>query len=369
MSQNSKYKILAIDTSCDETSAAVTEGTKILSNIIWSLASLHAKFGGVLPSLAQREHEKRIDFVVDRAIKNARCKMTDIDAVAVTLGPGLAIALGVGINRTKEMAIKYHKPLIGINHLEGHVLSALARPKNDKSQISKDKLNKRFPAVGLVVSGGNTVLVLIKNIGKYEILAKTEDDALGESLDKAARMLGLGYPGGAILEIFARLCSVSAKQGPENPYALPVPIIGQEERRIFTYSGLKTAMWRLVEREKQKSGGILTKDQIINLAAIYQDVAFKHLIRVITYIIRHSSFNVHGLFIGGGVAANTELRKRIRKMCKEFKIPLLSPYSKKLYGDNGAMIGVAAYFKYLNKEFIDLEKIDRLPNLKIDQKI
>jgi N6-L-threonylcarbamoyladenine synthase len=123
MSQNSKYKILAIDTSCDETSAAVTGGTKILSNIIWSQASLHAKFGGVLPSLAQREHEKRIDFVVDKAIKNAQCQMTDIDAVAVTLGPGLAIALGVGINKAKELATKYHKPLIGVNHLEGHVLA------------------------------------------------------------------------------------------------------------------------------------------------------------------------------------------------------------------------------------------------------
>ena len=368
MSHNTNHKILAIDTSCDETSCAVTEKTTILSNIVWSQASLHAKFGGVLPSLAQREHERRIDFVVDKALRNALCQMADIDAIAVTLGPGLAIALGVGINKAKELAIKYRKPLIGVNHIEGHILCALAQPKNNKSYTTKENLNKTFPALGLVASGGNTILVLIKNIGKYEVLAKTEDDALGESLDKAARMLGLGYPGGAILEKFAHL-SVPSNQGSKNPYSLPVPIIGQEERRIFTYSGLKTAMWRLVEKEKQKSGGILTKYQIINLAAIYQDVAFKHLIRVVTHIIYHSPFNIHGLFIGGGVAANTEFRKRVRKMCKEFEIVLLSPYSKKLYGDNAAMIGVAAYFKYLNNNFTEPKKIDRLPNLMIDQKI
>ena len=187
-------KILAIDTSCDETAAAVTQDTKILSNVIWSQASAHAKFGGVMPSLAQRMHEERIDWVIQKALGKNYKDLKGIDAIAVTVGPGLSIALGVGIDRAKKLAIKYDKKLIAVNHLEGHILSSLV---NKSSSI-------KFPALGLVVSGGNTILVKINKISSYETLAQTTDDALGEALDKGARMLGLGYPGGAILEKFAR---------------------------------------------------------------------------------------------------------------------------------------------------------------------
>lgn len=346
-------KILSIDTSCDETSAAVTERTKILSNIVWSQAVLHAKFGGVYPSLAQREHEKRIDFVINKALSKAKCKINNINAVAVTVGPGLAIALGVGINKAKELAEEYHKPLIAINHLEGHVLSAYANSKNAKFL---PKNNKLFPAFGLVVSGGNTVFILIKEIGKYEILAETQDDALGESLDKAARMLGLGYPGGAILEKFARL-------GNPKAYPLPIPLTGQEGRAIFSYSGLKTALYRLIGKLNYK----LTKKQVYDLAASYQNVSFEHLIRVISKVADSHQPPIMNLFVGGGVAANVELRKRIRKMCKKHGLTPLFPYTKKLYGDNAAMIGLAAYFKYLKKDFIKPGKIDRNPNFKLDQ--
>lgn len=335
-------KILAIDTSCDETAAAVTEDTKILSNVIWSQASAHAKFGGVMPSLARRMHEERIDFVVRKAL-GTRNLALDIDAIAVTVGPGLSIALGVGVNEAKELAKKYNKKLIAVNHLEAHVLSPLA---NSKFQI----LNSKFPMFGLVVSGGNTQLVLIKKIGDYEILAQTSDDALGEALDKGARMLGLGYPGGAILEKMARL-------GNPKAYTLPVPIVGQEERKIFTYSGLKTAFSRLVESQKP-----LTKEKIYNLSACYQDVTFKHLIRVSTFVIENCELKIENLLVGGGVVANIELRKRIRKMCKKYGIRALFPYTNKLTGDNAAMIGVAAY---LNQNFVDPNKIDRNPNLKL----
>jgi N6-L-threonylcarbamoyladenine synthase len=357
MIHNTKYKILSIDTSCDETSAAVTMGTKVLSNIIWSQASLHAKFGGVMPSLAQREHEARIDWVINKSISNAKCQMLNVDAMAVTVGPGLAIALGVGINKAKELVKKFNKPLIAINHLEGHVLSALAHSKNDKWQMTNAKLGRLFPALGLVVSGGNTQLILIEKIGKYKILAETQDDALGEALDKAARMLGLGYPGGAILEKFAR-------SGNPKTYSLPIPLVGQEERKEFSYSGLKTAFYRLLEEISKEKG--ITKKQIYDLSASYQNIAFEHIIRVTSFIICHLPFSIKYLFVGGGVAANVELRKRLRKMCKKYNIVTLFPYSNKLYGDNAAMIGVAAYFKAQRKEFIIPDEIDRIPNFKLN---
>ena len=353
-------KILSIDTSCDETACAVTNGTKILSNIIWSQASAHAKFGGVLPSLAQRMHSEHINWVVKRAINNSQLTVNKIDAIAVTVGPGLSIALGVGVNKAKELAKKHHKKLIAVNHLEGHILSPLASPANAQLTMNNPLRgnNLQFPALGLVVSGGNTILVKINKVGSHETLAQTTDDALGEALDKAARMLGLGYPGGAILEKMASL-------GNTKEYSLPVPIAGQEKRRIFTYSGLKTAMSRLIETKKP-----LTKEKVYNLAACFQDVAFTHLIRVLRYCIIHkqslasqgpgnSSFVIHNLLVGGGVAANVELRRRLRKLGREFRISVHFPYSNKLTGDNAAMIGIAAYFKAQRGEFADPNRIDR----------
>lgn len=351
-------KILSIDTSCDETAVAVTEGTKILSNIIWSQASAHAKFGGVMPSLAQRMHEERIDWVVERAINNSQLTINNLSAIAVTVGPGLSIALGVGVNKAKELAKKHNKKLIAVNHLEGHVLSPLARPNNSQLTIN----NLQFPSLGLVVSGGNTILVKINKIGSYETLAQTTDDALGEALDKAARMLGLGYPGGAILEKMALLRSGGATEGQARCgfYALPIPIIGREERKIFTYSGLKTAFFRLVESKKP-----LTKEKIYNLAACFQDVAFTHLIRVCSYIIENCKLKTENLLVGGGVSANIELRRRLRRLGKQFNLRVSFPYSKKLTGDNAAMIGVAAYFKAQRGEFTRIDKIDRSPGAKI----
>jgi len=377
-------KILSIDTSCDETACAVTNGTKILSNIIWSQVSAHAKFGGVLPSLAQRMHSEHIDRVVKQAINNSQLTINKIDAIAVTVGPGLSIALGVGVNKAKELAKKHHKKLIAVNHLEGHILSPLASPANAQLTMNNPLRgnNLQFPALGLVASGGNTILVKINKVGSHETLAQTTDDALGEALDKAARMLGLGYPGGAILEKMARSTRLTRSgQARRNPYILPIPIVGQEERKIFTYSGLKTAMNRLIETKKP-----LTKEKVYNLAACFQDVAFTHLIRVLRYCIIHkqslasqstgkqslasqgpgnSSFVIHNLLVGGGVAANVELRRRLRKLGREFRISVHFPYSNKLTGDNAAMIGIAAYFKAQRGEFVDPDKIDRDPRAKL----
>jgi N6-L-threonylcarbamoyladenine synthase len=338
-------KILAIDTSCDETSVAVTENTTVLSNIIWSQASQHAKWGGVFPSLAQRLHRERIDWTINQALKRANVNISDIDSIAVTQGPGLAIALEVGITKAKELATKYRKPLIAINHIEGHALSPLA---------NKTNFLYKFPILGLVVSGSHTDLILIKKIGQYKVIARTQDDALGEALDKAARMLDLGYPGGEILEKMA-------KMGNSNMYVLPTPMVGREKEMKFSYSGLKTAMYRLVEKEKP-----LTKSKIENLANVFQDKAFTHLTRLVEGYLINSEIRNTTIFVGGGVSNNLELRNRLRKIGKLYGTTIEFPYSKSLCGDNAAMIGIVAYFKQLKKAFVrDIQKLDRKPQLEI----
>ena len=338
--------ILAIDTSCDETAVAVTRNTKACSNVVWSQASLHAKFGGVMPSLAQRQHEERIDYVLNKALGKKYQNLKNIDAIAVTIGPGLSIALGVGINKAKELAIKYKLPLIPINHVEAHLLSPF---------VNSDT-NIQFPALGLVLSGGTTMLCLIKNIGKYEILAETGDDALGEALDKAARFLGLGYPGGAILEKLA-------KAGNPKKYKLPIPLINDINKNRFSYSGLKTAFVRFFNTIKKP-----TKQDISDLASTFQEVAFKHVENVLEYQINHSSLTFKHLLLGGGVANNIVLKSKLRKLLKNYNISLCVPNNKKLNGDNAGMIGVCAYLKYNSsnlEQFVNYDSIDRNPKFRI----
>lgn len=345
-------KLIAIDTSCDETAAAVTNNRKVLSNVIWSQASAHAEFGGVFPSLAKRMHAERIDWVVDQAVKRSRLKVEEVDAIAVTIGPGLAVSLEVGINKAKELAKKYKRPLIPVNHVEAHIFSPLLN-----SDIDIDSL---LPCFGLVLSGGTTLLCLVKDFGNYEILAETQDDALGEALDKAARLLGLGYPGGEILEKFAKL-------GKVNSFDLPVPLIEDKEKNRFSYSGIKTAFVRLFNSIKEPS-----KQDLYNLSASFQNVAFKHVENVLEYQINNSSSDIKYLLFGGGVANNVEIKKRVRKICKNHKIKLLTPYNKRVNGDNAAMIGVCAYLKnkeLTSKEMVNkyrkIDYIDRDPRMKI----
>jgi N6-L-threonylcarbamoyladenine synthase len=356
-------KILAIDTSCDETAAAVIENATVLSNIIWSQAAAHAQFGGVMPSLAQRMHRERIGWVIDQAIHKSQIPINKIEAIAVTQGPGLAIALEVGILKAKELAQKYSLPLIPINHIEGHLLSPLAV----SNTLSNPPLNLRggglggviFPALGLVISGGHTELILINKIGDYKILAKTQDDALGEALDKAARMLGLGYPGGAVLEKMARL-------GNPKAYPLPLPMARNKEAGYFSYSGLKTAMYRLISTQFST----LSAQNIYDLAAVFQNRAFQHMERVVSNSLWHLPLNLRGrtLLVGGGVAANMEIRKRLRVLGKEMSFRVRLPYSMKLVGDNAAMVGVAASFHITNnKILIPMEQIDRRPRWSIEE--
>lgn len=339
-------KILAIDTSCDETAVAITGNAEIVSSMVWSQASLHSSFGGVIPSLAQRQHEERIDFVVDKAVKKSKLKIEELDAIAVTIGPGLGIALGVGINKGREIAKKYNKPLIPVNHIEAHLLSPLVNSKKDIT----------FPAYGLVLSGGTTILCKIKDIGEYSILAETSDDALGEALDKAARLLGLGYPGGAILEKFAKL-------GNSKKYTLPLPLQNDSDKNRFSYSGLKTAFVRLFESLEKPS-----KEDIQDLAASFQSKAFDHIEKVFEYQIINSNEKITNLLFGGGVANNVEIKKRLRKLCKKYGIKMHVPYTKQINGDNAAMIGACAYLKNKDKDltnFFDYNEVDRNPRLKL----
>lgn len=358
-------RILAIETSCDDTCAAVLLKDKILSNVISSQTDLHSKWGGVVPDIAKRAHTERIDAVIAEALIRSQISdlrfqkklkqekiekiifegMKEIDVIGVTLGPGLAIALGIGVNKAKELAIKYDKKLVAVNHIEGHIWANLL--KNSKGNPER---KIEFPVLALTVSGGHTKLVLVKEIGRYEVIGETLDDAAGEALDKAAKMLGLGYPGGPIIE---RL----AKTGNINFLELPHPLA---DKKIldYSFSGLKTSFYyKIKDWPKEK---IFTN--INDLAATFQNAVFETLLR--KYKLTIEKYQPKTLLASGGVLANIEIRKRLRKLAKECNLPIFMPMYKNLNTDNAAMIGIVAYQKALRGDFVkDLDKLDRNPRL------
>lgn len=335
-------KIFAIDTSCDETSVAITDGQKIIANKIYSQVLIHKKWGGVVPNLAKRAHEEHIDIVVDEVLK--KVPALEIDAFAVTQGPGLAIALEVGILKAKELSIKYKKPLIAINHMEGHIYSCFAQ-----NSAGNPKREFKFPYLALLISGGHTELVLFKSHGEYEIIGQTVDDAAGEALDKAAKLMGLGYPGGAVIEELAI-------KGDKTFLKLPRPMKGSKDLN-FSFSGLKTSFYYYYRNlsEKEKA------DQLYDLVASYQEAVFDSVLNKLEKAIIQTGVSL--IVVGGGVAANKYLRYELRELVKKHKGSINFPAYKYLYGDNAAMIGVAANFK---KEFVkDLSKLQREPRLSL----
>jgi N6-L-threonylcarbamoyladenine synthase len=349
--------ILAIDTSCDETSAAITCGRRILANIVSSQIDIHKKYGGVFPALAKRAHQERIDPVIAEALKRARIKPGELGAIAVTPGPGLAIALEVGIRKAKELAQNYSLPLIAVNHMEGHIYSALAQNRN-----GRPKREAEFPALCLLVSGGHTELVLMTAHGQYEILGETLDDAAGEALDKAARILKLGYPGGPIIETLAEQISgaPAAKLIKNDSKFRLNPALVHKKDLNFSYSGLKTQFLYLTQKLSPQELG----DNLTTLAAAFQEAVFEQLIRKTSQAIE--MYQPKTLICGGGVSANKYLRLLLRRLAKETKIPLYFPTSKRLTGDNAAMIGVAAAYKYQRKKFVEkIEALDRVPRLSL----
>ncbi len=347
-------KILAIDTSCDETSVAITENDRVLSNAISSQIEFHKQWGGVVPGIARRMHEEAIDMVIAEALKRAKVSIDKIDAFAVTYGPGLAIALGVGINKAKEYAVLYDKPLIGVNHMEGHIYSALAKNAKGNPEITYS-----FPLIALLVSGGHTEIVLMKDHGSYEILGKTIDDAIGEAYDKVARMLELGYPGGPIVEELA-------KKGNDTAYPLPIPMI-KNPTLDMSYSGLKTAVLYLTKKLFVEKLDKKEKTQIIcDVAASFQKAAIDELLIKTERAFKAVSarYEIKDLIVAGGVSANQTLRKQFRaQFGKTYRIHY--PTSKKLYGDNAGMIGVAAHYQAVAGNFADPNTVERSPNLSL----
>ena len=372
--------ILSIDTSCDETSAAITDGRRVLSNVISSQIDIHKKYGGVYPALAKRAHQERIDFVIKEALKRSSTilyhplpssnslkeskeSLKDIKAVAVTYGPGLAIALEVGIKKAKEIINETMKqcnnrlPLIAVNHLEGHIYSCLAQNREGKPEREI-----KFPVLCLIVSGGHTEIVLMKDHGVYNVIGATLDDACGEALDKAAKILHLGYPGGPIIEQLAEQGHICA-----NPLVIREnhkfhfnPPLREKSNLNFSYSGLKTQLLYLVQKMSEDELG----KNLYHLAASFQEACFEQIIRKVTRAIKiHQPKTI---ICGGGVIANKYLRKLMRRVAKENNLPVLFPPYKNLTGDNAAMIGVAAYYKFQRKEFVkDINSLDREPRLSL----
>lgn len=332
--------ILAIDTSCDDTSAAVTQGINVLSNVVASQAELHKQYGGVFPTVAKLAHRENIAPTIALALRRAGVTVAEIDAVAVTHGPGLAPALEIGLTAAKELAQKHSKPLIPINHIEGHLLSVLAQPKTKKSFLPA------FPALALTVSGKQTQFILVKDVGQYEILGTTLDDAAGECLDKVGRMVNLGYPAGPLIEQFAQ-------KGNPKAIEFPLPLTHLKSFDV-SFSGLKTFSRNYLQNKE------LTQQEVYDFCASIQYAVFRHIAYKLEKILLQHP--VKELWLGGGVASNSALRTVVRTLGKKYGIKKLrTPYSKRLCIDNAAMIGVVASFKQPTSNL----EIDRQPRLKL----
>jgi N6-L-threonylcarbamoyladenine synthase len=348
-------KILAIETSCDDTCIAILEikgnknpRFKTLSNIVSSQVKLHAKYGGVWPSLAKREHERNLPIVLNRAlrkagfanpkseirnpkqIQNTKYKILNtINLIAVTVGPGLEPCLWMGVNFAKELAKKLNVPIVPVNHVEAHIFANWLTPIG--------KIRNLFPAICLIVSGGHTQLILMHAIGKYKILGETRDDAAGECFDKTARILWLGYPGGPIISKIAK----SPIYRDSISIELPRPMIYQKNYD-FSFSGLKTAVLYLV-KQLTEGGKKLTACQKREISAEIQQAVIDVLIRKTMRAAKDCKAKT--IILGGGVAANDELRKQFQKVCSRWNLEHLVP-PKNLCTDNAAMTAAAAYFRF-----------------------
>ncbi len=321
MERHDDVIILAIESSCDETAAAVVRnGREILSNVIASQIDLHTQFGGVVPEIASRKHIEKINPVITEALDEAGMTLADMTAIAVTYGPGLVGALLVGVAEAKAIAWAAKKPLVGVHHIEGHIAA---------NYIEHPDLTPPF--VCLVVSGGHTNLVIVKDYGEFEIIGRTRDDAAGEAFDKVARAVGLGYPGGPKID-------KAAKEG--NPCAISFPRAKVDGNPYdFSFSGLKSAVLNTVNHAKMTG----EKIDVPDLAASFQEAVVDALATRAVDAVREYGFDT--LTIAGGVASNTALRKRLADDCEREGIRFLYP-SPLLCTDNAAMIGAAAYYEY-----------------------
>ncbi len=335
--------ILAIESSCDETAAAVVKnGRTVLSNVISSQIDLHKLYGGVVPEIASRKHIEKINQVIEEALETAGVTLNDIDAIGVTYGPGLVGALLVGVAEAKAIAYAANKPLVGVHHIEGHISA---------NYIENPELEPPF--VCLVVSGGHTHLVVVNDYGDYQIIGRTRDDAAGEAFDKVARAIGLGYPGGPKID---RL----SKEGNENAIRFPKAHI-EDGPYDFSFSGVKSAVLNYLN-------GAQMKGETVNQA----DIAASFQKAVIDVLVEHSmkavkDFGMKKFAIAGGVASNSTLRQAMKTACEKAGVEFYHP-SPVFCTDNAAMIGVAAYYEYMagTRHGWDLNAV---PNLKLGERI
>lgn len=314
--------ILAIETSCDETAAAVTEGRHILSSVINTQIEEHKKYGGVVPEIASRRHCENISAVVDKALSDAKKTYSDIDAIAVTFAPGLIGALLVGVNFAKGLAMSLNVPLIPVHHLRSHIAA---------NYIDNETLKPPF--LCLTVSGGNSVITDVTDYTKFSIIGQTRDDAAGECFDKSARAMGLSYPGGVNLDKIATVADFKK-------YPLPKPQI-EDSPYDFSFSGLKTAVINTLHNASQKGETV----DIPVLAATVRKRVCDMLIENTLLALEETGRKT--LVLAGGVSANSELRSRLEQECKKRNISFMRP-ELKYCGDNAAMVGVQAYFEYMN---------------------
>lgn len=339
----SSIRILGIETSCDETAAAVVEnGRLILSNLVASQVDLHAQFGGVFPEVASRQHIRTIYPIIEGALQKAHLNLSDVDAIAVTRGPGLPGSLVVGINTAKGIALGSGLPLIGVNHLEAHVYSAwLHHPDSPATP------EPRFPLLALIVSGGHTELMLMEDHLQYKSLGVTLDDAAGEAFDKVARLLGLPYPGGPSIQS-------AAERG--NPEAFDFPRPWLEDTWNFSFSGLKTAVLREVRRIQERGQPL----PVTHLAASFQAAVVDVLVG--KTLKAAEAYQVQDILIAGGVSANRALRQAILARARQ---PVHIPHIS-LCTDNAAMIAAAGYYRFTKTQRDPLD-IDALPNWPISE--
>ena len=342
MSEEKDITILAIESSCDETAAAVVRnGREVLSNIISSQIDLHKLYGGVVPEIASRKHIETINQVFEEALSEAKCTLNDIDAVAVTYGPGLVGALLVGVAEAKAIAYARNLPLIGVHHIEGHISA---------NYIENKELEPPF--LCLVVSGGHTHLVCVEDYGKYKILGKTKDDAAGEAFDKVARAIDLGYPGGPKIDKLA-------KEGDPNAIEFPRAHVG-DSVYDFSFSGVKSAVLNYINGCKMKQIEYNRADIAASFQKAVTDVLVDHA------MIGVENYGLKKLAIAGGVASNSALRAAMSQACQERGIEFYHP-SPILCTDNAAMIGAAGYYDYKNgiRSGWDLNAV---PNLKLGER-
>ena len=330
---------LSIESSCDETAVAVLKnGREVLANIVSTQIELHKKFVGVVPEVASRKHIENIDAVYQEALDTAGIKAEDIDHIAVTYGPGLVGALLVGLSYAKALAFTLGVPLVGVNHMQGHINANYIQHKDLKP-----------PFITLVVSGGHTHLVEVKDYQNYEILGRTRDDASGEAFDKISRAMGLGYPGGPIIDKLA-------KQG--NKHAIEFPRAYLDDSYDFSFSGLKSAVLNYLNAQKMKKQEIVVED----VAASFQEAVVEVLSTKAVNAAEEKGYKT--IALSGGVAANSALREKITQMANEKGIEIKFP-GLDLCTDNAAMIGCAGYHNFINGKIDDMS-LNAVPNLKID---